>query len=155
MYQIDSLTGSLQQAISETLETIIFAEPEAYNVEQAIPENLNRYIHVRIESTFPFKSIFHLILPYEKIAEIAAMSAELMEEAPESLVLDTVSELANTISGRWIALSVPAEDEFGLTLPVCDFYKAAPVSGGEDLETCIFSFSLEAETCFAVLQLKD
>ncbi len=153
MSQIDSLTGYLQQALSETLETIIFAEPEAYNTESAVPEKLDRYIHVRIESTFPFKSVLHLLLPFEKIAEITAMSAESMDDVPESLVLDTVSELANTISGRWMALSIPGDEEFGLTLPECRFYENGSLPVSETASTRIFSFALEADTCFAILQL--
>jgi hypothetical protein len=105
----------LALALEETLEHLAFmlVEPQSENCET--PGAKTCWARLELVSPLPG------ILAVEMSEELAAHLLQMVtgdESGQESLLLDTVAELANTLAGRFLNRRLGGETEFRLGLPI-------------------------------------
>lgn len=112
---------SMFEAVSETLETMVFmevtrAEPDG----KSFPE-ITEPIWAEIDILKPLSAKVRLVIPEELTKEITSnlFGFEDSDSLSDQLLLDATSELLNTIAGRFMARMTPPDKELALGLPAC------------------------------------
>ncbi|MFZ5570550.1 MAG: chemotaxis protein CheX [Thermodesulfobacteriota bacterium] len=152
-----SVCPKLLQAVSETFETMIFTQVVLWNQppgdlsksSAAVPP---RSYWCSIPVISPLKGSMLMIIPATLAVEITKNLYGWTDNAEltETVELDAIAELVNTISGRLLSFLLPEDQSFELGLPetsetpleypqesaVCKF------AAGEDTFACILTGDL-------------
>jgi CheY-specific phosphatase CheX len=110
------LQEGLEEAVSQSLENMAFIEVEMGEKLDDFPGFHSTDLFVTVSVSKPLSGSLHLVLPDQLVTELTETVAE--DEAGDALKKDVLSELANTIAGRFLAHVFPRQ-EFEMGIPVC------------------------------------
>jgi CheY-specific phosphatase CheX len=97
-----------------------------------------------VDTITPFKSDVSLIIEKEYSEEIVMeMTGGDIENITEEIIFDALSELSNTIVGRFLSRVVPENSEFSLGFPECKTWD--PVTDNFERAESVRLFALEME----------
>ena len=116
---IDYLSYELFEAVRNTLETMAFTEVTLFNPnDEKLVEESGDFLwgRVNIESSHNFNAI-EFALPTEFATEMAETMFAGMVEIDEKTICDTVAELTNTLTGRFMLNLGEKAGKFVLSVP--------------------------------------
>lgn len=110
------LMEGLEEALSESLENMAFLELESGERVEEKPQLQPDHMLVSLDITKPLSGKFYLVFPEDMVTEMTETVAE--DEAEEEMKKDVLSEMANTVAGRFLAHVFPKQ-EFEMGIPEC------------------------------------
>ena len=145
-YEIDEITEELTDAVSEAFENMFFADIENCldldNIEIENPSFI-----ISLDTLTPFKGNVGLVIDKDYSDEIVMeMIGGEVEEVTSEMVNDALSEIGNTIVGRFLSRVVPEEEEFSLGFPECKLWEADNENSRKSDNRRLFALEME-ETC--------
>ncbi len=117
----DRIESILLQALSETFESLVFEEVVIQGIVEGCQHiDTDGSWWVKIDVLEPFVSELVLVVRKDLMIQYTeAIFGMLDDEMPaEGQILDNLGELMNTFCGRVMALLLPPENSFRLSLPV-------------------------------------
>ena len=118
-FELDKISEDLTDAVSESFENLFFADIEnCVNIDsiQADEDSL----FVTVDTITPFKGNVGLIIGKEMSEEIVMeMVGNDIEHISNEIINDALSEIGNTIVGRFLSKIVSEDQEFSLGFPEC------------------------------------
>ncbi|NCD33961.1 MAG: hypothetical protein EOL87_11175 [Spartobacteria bacterium] len=115
------LANAMQQAVSESLENMVFMAVEPMKL-----------VWAKVDVLAPFDGSVSVAFPERLLKEVATeIYGEMGKGGSESVMRDAIAEVTNVIAGRIMNFLVSSEEEFQLGLPETGF-------GQLDCDTGIF-----------------
>ncbi len=106
-------------AVSETLENMAFME--VVHDESLEAEAADETLTAGLLSHEPVPGELRLTMPHSLLAKVAEAAYALPAESLEEQILkDLLAELLNTVSGRFLTLLLPPDQNYRLGLPEID-----------------------------------
>lgn len=124
----DELRAALFQAVQDTLETMAFAEVRPY--DESIDGEIDNDVDflwgkVHLDTIHDLTGV-EFCLPDEFAQEMADTMYAGMIEIEQNAVMDTVSELTNTLAGSFLLSFGEKAGKFVLSVPESGIGKAQP-----------------------------
>ncbi|MCB0281026.1 MAG: chemotaxis protein CheX [Calditrichaeota bacterium] len=150
-YELDQISEELTEAISESFENLFFAD-----IEQCVSvneiETEEEALIVSVDTIAPFKGKVGLIIDKEMSEEIVMeMVGGDFDLIDKEMIADALSEIGNTIVGRFLSKIVPEDEEFSLGFPECIKWNPNDYNYKSSENCKLFDLELEDKHVFCVL----
>lgn len=150
-YELDHISEELTDAVSESFENLFFADIEnCMNINKIEAET--EALLVSVDTISPFKGNIGLVIDKEMSEEIVMeMMGGDLDTIDKEIVADALSEIGNTIVGRFLSKIVPENEEFTLGFPEC-FQWNPEKYPYENSENCkLFDLEVDDKHVFCIL----
>jgi len=145
-YKIDEMSEELTDAVSEAFENMFFADIENCLDLESIEVKNDSFL-ISVDTITPFKGNVGLVIEKEYSEEIVMeMTGGDVPEVTEEMVNDALSEIGNTIVGRFLSRVVPENEEFSLGFPECTSWEVGNENSKKSETRRLFALEME-ETC--------
>ncbi len=151
-FETNVVLEALGRAVSETFEGLAFLEVETWKPISKLPELNRDGLATAIMVEKPSQS--RMVMYTDKIFSreiVKIITGEEENEPDDNLVCDTMSEVINTIAGRYLSLLIP-DSEFDIGLPCASWLneKKCEKSYCEDMIT--LELKVEENKIYCVLE---
>ncbi len=145
-YNIDEISEDLTDAVSEAFENMFFADIENC-LDLEIINIENDSLIISVDTIKPFKGNVGLVIDKNYSEEIVMeMTGGDVEEISTEMINDALSEIGNTIVGRFLSRVVPEDEEFSLGFPECKKWETGNENSKKSENRRLFALEME-ETC--------
>ncbi len=145
-YEIDDMSEELTDAVSEAFENMFFADIENCLDLESIELDKESLI-ISVDTLAPFKGNVGLVIDKDYSEEIVMeMTGGDVEVITTDMISDALSEIGNTIVGRFLSRVVPEDEEFSLGFPECKTWESENENSKKSENRRIFALEME-ETC--------
>lgn len=150
-YELDQISDELTEAISESFENLFFADIERCVSVNEIDTEEDSLL-VSVDTIAPFKGKVGLIIDKETSEEIVMeMVGGDFDLINKDMIADALSEIGNTIVGRFLSKIVPEDEEFSLGFPECTKWDPAEYNCKSSENCKLFDLELEDKHVFCIL----
>lgn len=153
-FRTDQMEKALNKAMADSLENMVFLEIEDVRMLQELPVFESQPFVVEVGLLKPVEGALRLFFEPDFAKQLFTdMTGQLPERntRPADLT-DALSEVGNTITGRFLASLLPPESAFKQGLPCCRY--GAEMNAREGLgATMVNEYNLEGQYIYAALYL--
>jgi len=110
---------AIENAVRSSFENLLFIDfDKAIEVKNPRFQMTDQVTHIEMRE--PFGGAIYIVIGYDLAFEILqSISEEKNENVLKLLVDETMAEICNIVTGRFMAEIVPADLEFNFSLPCC------------------------------------
>jgi hypothetical protein len=124
-------TEHVRQALSDTFEGMAFLEL-VHDDTPVSPAGTPGLLWGKVPVHAPTKAAFAVLCPHDLVRTIA--ESLFLEEVDEAKLHDALGEIVNTVAGKTLSLSVPANVVFSLGVP--ETGEGVPVMDNPTVYSC-------------------
>ncbi len=115
----DQLVNALSEAVVETFEEMAFAEVEKCEKIDSFPQFSNKDFLATIELKSPRIGAIYIVIGEKFAYELAeSLLGEDSHKIADSIVTDSIAEIANTIGGSYLRSITQENHKYELGIPV-------------------------------------
>ncbi len=146
--KFEKLKNALTVAVTQTMENMTFEEVSTVTNDKITIVSSGHVVWALLPLKIPYDGNILINASFEYSESLVHDVYGFGEdEAVEASIKDVLSEIANTIAGRFLGELLPAEEEFALGLP--DYGKGKPL----DLDNEIITINLKIGEHFLKVSL--
>ena len=152
-YAIDTMVDSLEQAVSEPLENLVFLEVDNVENLDVLPEIKPQDFVVSLKTLEPFSETVYFVFAEDFANEVVCEMAGVPDgNFADDIMKDALGELTNTMVGRFMAKLVPDDQVFELDLPESARYSSLKNELPQNAKVRILLFKIQGFQMYALLE---